>query len=94
MRKCTRPSPLYRTASDEKLGVGLGTRLSLHKVHRKKISHSGGGAQGAVLHYNQMFAGQELYIESKNLISDRVSVIAGLYSARERGTGMWDWVFH
>ena len=27
MRKCTRPSPLYRTASDEKLGVGLGTRL-------------------------------------------------------------------
>ena len=23
----TRPSPLYRTASDEKLGVGLGTRL-------------------------------------------------------------------
>ena len=27
VRKCTRPSPLYRTASDEKLGVGLGTRL-------------------------------------------------------------------
>ena len=27
MRKCTRPSPLYRTASDEKLGDGLGTRL-------------------------------------------------------------------
>ena len=27
MRKCTRPSPLYRTASDEKMGVGLGTRL-------------------------------------------------------------------
>ena len=27
MRRCTRPSPLYRTASDEKLGVGLGTRL-------------------------------------------------------------------
>ena len=23
-RKCTRPSPLYRTASDKKLGVGLG----------------------------------------------------------------------
>ena len=28
VRKCTRPSPLFRTASDEKLGVGLGTRLS------------------------------------------------------------------
>ena len=27
VRKCTRPSPLYRTASDEMLGVGLGTRL-------------------------------------------------------------------
>ena len=27
VRRCTRPSPLYRTASDEKLGVGLGTRL-------------------------------------------------------------------
>ena len=27
VRKCTRPSPLYRTASDGKLGVGLGTRL-------------------------------------------------------------------
>ena len=27
VRKCTRPSPLYRTASDEKLGVGLGMRL-------------------------------------------------------------------
>ena len=27
VRKCTRPSPLYRTASDEKLGDGLGTRL-------------------------------------------------------------------
>ena len=28
VRRCTRPSPLYRTASDEKLGVGLGTRLA------------------------------------------------------------------
>ena len=27
VRKCTRPSLLYRTASNEKLGVGLGTRL-------------------------------------------------------------------
>ena len=27
-RYCTRPSPLYRTASDEKLGVGLGTWLT------------------------------------------------------------------
>ena len=27
VRKCTRPSPLYRTASDGKLGMGLGTRL-------------------------------------------------------------------
>ena len=27
VRRCTRPSPLYRTASNEKLGVGLGTRL-------------------------------------------------------------------
>ena len=27
VRKCTRPSPLYRTASDGKLGIGLGTRL-------------------------------------------------------------------
>ena len=26
VRKCTRPSPLYRTASDGKLGMGLGTR--------------------------------------------------------------------
>ena len=31
MRKCTRPSPLYCTASDEKLGLGLGTRLHLDK---------------------------------------------------------------
>ena len=30
--KCTRPSPLYRTASDGKLGVGLGTRLQLKLV--------------------------------------------------------------
>ena len=29
VRKCTRPSPLYRTASDENLDVGLGTRLQL-----------------------------------------------------------------
>ena len=29
VRRCTRPSPLYRTASDEKLGVGLGTRLGI-----------------------------------------------------------------
>ena len=29
MRKCTRPSPLYRTANDEKLDVGLGTRLCM-----------------------------------------------------------------
>ena len=29
MRKCTRPSLLYCTASDEKLGVGLGTRLAI-----------------------------------------------------------------
>ena len=29
VRRCTRPSPLYCTASDEKLGVGLGTRLDL-----------------------------------------------------------------
>ena len=28
VRKYTRPSPLYHTASDEKLGVGLRTRLS------------------------------------------------------------------
>ena len=28
VKKCTRPSPLDRTASDEKLGVGLGTRLA------------------------------------------------------------------
>ena len=34
VRKCTRPSPLYRTASDEKLGDGLGTRL-----HHTHISH-------------------------------------------------------
>ena len=27
MKKSTGPSPLFRTASDEKLGVGLGTRL-------------------------------------------------------------------
>ena len=27
VRKCTRPSPLYRTASERKLGEGLGTRL-------------------------------------------------------------------
>ena len=27
VRKCTRPSLLYRTASDEKMGVGLGTRV-------------------------------------------------------------------
>ena len=27
VRKCTRPSPLYSTASDKKLGVGLGMRL-------------------------------------------------------------------
>ena len=27
VRRCTRPSPLYHTASNEKLGVGLGTRL-------------------------------------------------------------------
>ena len=27
VRRCIRPSLLYRTASDEKLGVGLGTRL-------------------------------------------------------------------
>ena len=26
-RKCTRPSPLFSTASNEKLGMGLGTRL-------------------------------------------------------------------
>ena len=31
MRKCNRSSPLYRTASDEKLGMGLGTRL--HSNH-------------------------------------------------------------
>ena len=30
VRKCTRPSPLYHTASDEKLGDGLGTRLGQH----------------------------------------------------------------
>ena len=29
VRKCTRPSLLYRTASDGKLGVGLGTRLPI-----------------------------------------------------------------
>ena len=29
VRKCTRPSALYRTASDEKLDVELGTRLSI-----------------------------------------------------------------
>ena len=28
VRKCTRLSLLYRTASDEKLGMGLGTRLA------------------------------------------------------------------
>ena len=28
VRKCTRPSPAFRTASDGKLGEGLGTRLS------------------------------------------------------------------
>ena len=28
VRKCTRPSPVYRTASDGKLGEGLGTRLA------------------------------------------------------------------
>ena len=27
VRKCTRPYPLYRTASDEKLSMGLGMRL-------------------------------------------------------------------
>ena len=27
VRKCTRLSPLYRTANDKKLGMGLGTRL-------------------------------------------------------------------
>ena len=27
VRKCTRPSPAFRTASDGKLGGGLGTRL-------------------------------------------------------------------
>ena len=33
MRKCTRPSPLYRTASDGKLGVGLGMRPTVIAVH-------------------------------------------------------------
>ena len=35
VRRCysTRPSPLYRTASDEKLGVGLGTRLAAPHRH-------------------------------------------------------------
>ena len=32
VRKCTRLSPLYRTASDEKLGMGLGTRLRNYQV--------------------------------------------------------------
>ena len=33
VRKCTRPSPLYRTASDEKLGVGLGMRLGVRRLY-------------------------------------------------------------
>ena len=33
VRKCTRLSLLYRTASNEKLGVGLGTRLGEAVFH-------------------------------------------------------------
>ena len=33
VRRCTRPSPLYRTASDEKLADGLGTRLSSNGMY-------------------------------------------------------------
>ena len=37
VRRCTRPSPLYRTASDEKLGVGLGMRLQIELTHDPKL---------------------------------------------------------
>ena len=37
VRKCTRPSPLYRTASDEKLGDGLGKRLPKQPVGICKV---------------------------------------------------------
>ena len=37
VRRCTRPSPLYRTASDEKLGVGLGMRLDNCTVQNSRL---------------------------------------------------------
>ena len=39
MRKCTRPSPLYGTASDEKLGVGLSTRLITRDPISQAFNH-------------------------------------------------------
>ena len=55
VRRCTRPSPLYRTKSDEKLGVGLGMRLAVFVVTSRKTTET----PSVIFRFSHKSAGQE-----------------------------------